>query len=250
MDARPRVCNQPGSFDTESDEKPRFFFLHVMKTGGSTLRWQIYNHFPRGRVYPDPSHDQPLFRANTDVPYLREQAAARSEEICGYTGHFPFAAIDLIAQDLVSFTIVRDPVERTISYLKQARRYLPQFRGASLEDVYEDPVQFVCFIQNHQSKIFSMTAQDGVSGILDHVEVDQARLTFAKSNLDRVDLVGVHERYDEFHRRLRSLTGWELQPVPPQRVSERTDVPPSLRRRIERDNAADLAFYEYARERF
>jgi hypothetical protein len=81
------------------------------------------------------------------------------------------------------------------------------------------------------------------------LEVDERRLALAKDNLDHVDMVGVVERYDQFLRAVEARFGWSGDPSTRLRVGARGDVPDALRRKIEKDNEADLDFYEYASRR-
>jgi len=223
-----------------------FFFVHVMKTGGATLRQHIYANFQPGDVYPVPKRDD-MDRAWL-VDYLLALSPERRAAIRGYTGHFPFVASELLGIDLVTLTIVRDPVERTISYLKHCKRYHEHHRELDLEEIYHDEFEFPCFIHNHQAKIFSMTAEDRLESYMDVIDVDDQRLEIAKENLEKVDVIGLQESYDEFLDLLRQRFGWRFDRGRNRRVGrEQWEVAPDFRRRIVEDNAADMAFYEHAK---
>ena len=101
----------------------------------------------------------------------------------GYMGHYPYVASQLLGVEPVTFTIVRDPVERTISYLKHCKRYHDQHRELSLEEIYGDPFYFPCFIHNHETKIFAMTDEDRLESYMDVIDIDDRRLAIAKENL-------------------------------------------------------------------
>jgi hypothetical protein len=224
----------------------RFFFVHIMKTGGATLRQHVYANFRDGEVYPVPKLDN-MDRAWL-VDCLLSLPAERRAVTRAYTGHFPFVVSQLLGIDVVTLTIVRDPVERTISYLKHCKRYHKQHRKLSLEEIYQDDFHFQCFIHNHQAKIFSMTTDDPLESYMDVIDVDDWRLEVAKENLDKVDVLGIHERYGEFLDVLRQRFGWRFDQVPNRRVGrEQWEAPSALRRRIADDNAADMAFYEHAK---
>ena len=62
----------------------------------------------------------------------------RRATIRGYMGHYPYVASQLLGEDPVTLTILRDPVERTISYLKHCKRYHDHHRELSLEEIYRD----------------------------------------------------------------------------------------------------------------
>jgi Sulfotransferase family len=227
------------------DDCNRFFFVHVMKTGGATFRQHIYANFGEGEVYPVPKRDD-MDRAWL-VDYLLGLPAERRTAIRAYTGHFPFVVSELLNVELITFTILRDPVTRVISYLKHAKRYHPQHRHASLEEIYADPFWFPCMMHNHQAKIFSMTADDRLESYMDVIDVDDRRLEIAKANLEKVDVLGLTERYGEFLAALSERFGWRFDTISNRRVArEDWDISPALRRRIVEDNAADRAFYEFA----
>jgi hypothetical protein len=84
---------------------------------------------------------------------------------------------------------------------------------------------------------------------MDVVEIDDERRRIAEANLERVDLVGLHERYDDFLGEIVRRFGWEIKQRATWLASEDDpNVSTSFRRRIADDNAQDLAFYEFARD--
>jgi hypothetical protein len=228
-------------------EEERPFFIHIMKTGGTTFLYNLMAQYGPGEMYPDPALDRDTFAAYTELRYLLSLPEERTATIRAYSGHFPYVATQLLPGPFVTLTVLRDPIERTISYLKQCRD-LERFHEASLEQIYEDPWQFAIAIENYQTKVFAMTREDGFGSIMDGLTIDEGRLSIAKENLRAIDILGLNDRYDEFLAEVTCRFGWSTLPSPNRRVSEPTDVPVSLRRRIAEDNAYDLEFYEYARD--
>lgn len=146
----------------------RFLFIHVMKTGGSSFADLVRNNFPPQARYPDvvltPDSDWARrFEAYTFPRRIVDDVNARSERLRMVRGHFPYAVRSLLEADYEAMTILRHPVERTVSYLKHCRMYHAEHRELSFEAVYEQPWFFESFMHNYQTKIFSMTPQECLS---------------------------------------------------------------------------------------
>ena len=227
----------------------RFFFVHVMKTGGSSFRRHIERNFTEpGAVYPCRELDGNPAEAAMFIDRLLMLSPERRSAVRAYTGHFPFVVADLLDPRLVTLTLLRDPVERTISYLKDCSRG-PTHHDRPLEAIYDDEFVFHLLVHNHQTKIFAMTPDDRLESYLDFIEIDDARAGIAKANLERVGVLGVQERYDTFLGEVGRRFGWDIRERPHWRVSRETcDVSHAFRQRIAADNRADIALYEYACE--
>ncbi len=231
-----------------------FFFVHVMKTAGTTFVRQLHQQFPAESIYPSRGIDwtSPTdVEAYINIPRLLSLSAVRTSQVRMYTGHFPYMVCDLIDPDLVTLTVLRDPVDRTISVLKQFKRREARFRDASLESIYEDRPIFRFFVENHQTKVFSLVPQDNEVAINCGLTIDDGRYARAQANLSRVDVIGFTESYDAFIAELRARFGWWPTGVD---LSERAnvssedwDVEPAFRERIAADNAYDVQLYDYAK---
>jgi hypothetical protein len=225
------------------------FFVHVMKTGGTTFVQHIEANFRPDEVYPGEERGTDRRRAYFMIDELRALPAERRRAIKAYVGHFPFVASTFIEPNPVTFTILREPVDRAVSVLRHGKRHQERLRHLSLEEIYDDDYNFRMQIQNYPAKLFAMTRDDKLESHFDVIDVDDDRLRVAQSNLERVEVIGLHDHYDEFVDAMQHRFGWHCEPVPDLLVTtEDWDVSPAFRRRIASDNAADLAFYEYARQ--
>jgi hypothetical protein len=264
-------------------DSPVFLFVHVMKTGGTSLVFQLLEEFPGKELYPSASVDR---RHPTDaesygsIPDLVALTPERRAAIRMYAGHFPYMARELIGGELTTLTLLREPVARTISLLKHFKRLYERYSELSLDEIYEDPFVFRHFIENHQTKVFSVAIDDrpktiagtvsyreirayltgspadpdpaAASATPDTITIDAGRLARAKSNLALVDVIGVNDRFQSFVEALHVRFGWWPAGLAGEAranaSSEPWDASAALRARIARENRFDVELYEYANE--
>ena len=254
-----------------------------MKTGGTSLVLHLLREFPDEEMYPSAALDR---RHPTDAePYasisdLVALSPERRAKIRFYAGHFPFVARDVIGPDVRTLTLVRDPIDRTISILKHFKRRYERFRAVPLDDVYADPFVYRYFIENYQTKVFAVTAEEGPNAFVSSLSFQEVRdglerppgqfdggsaaratdsraltvdndgLERAMVNLAQVDAIGTDERFRDFVEELRRRFGWwtaGAKDFPRANTSSEPWVATAaLRERIARDNAIDLEFFRYA----
>lgn len=227
-----------------SELPPALFFIHVMKTAGGTFRLHLLERYGRDGVFPVRQSEGPMFY--TLLGRLRELPAERHRRLRAYSGHWPYCATSLVDRELTTLTVLRDPVDRIVSYLRNCRRTHPEVQGKPLEEIYEHPFLNPCFIQDHQAKVFAMVDDDEPESVMDVVEIDDKRLEIAKEQLAQVDIIGTQERFDEFLSDVSRRLGWDDAAIDDTHRGSGPDASASLRRRIRDDNQADLEFYEYA----
>jgi hypothetical protein len=228
----------------------KFFFVHLQKTAGTTLFRRLKTHFGAEAVYPMP-HYQGDVAATLDVPLLVSRFAEHRDEIRLVTGHFPLCTTELLDADFMTFTLLREPVERTLSFLRHQRQVDPKFADSPLEDIYAQPLLRDGLVRNHMVRMLSLTVDEMTDGALTQVVVDDARLERAQRNLvERIDVFGIQEEFEPFCDLLATQFGWQLGPAhvanntPPAAASE------ELKQQISADNAIDAELYRFAVERW
>jgi Sulfotransferase family len=228
----------------------RFFFVHMQKTGGVSLYMRIQRQFGEEAVYPARSDGDPVaVSPQIMLPVLLERWKERRDRIRVLTGHFPLSTTELLDADFRTFTILRDPVERTLSYLRHHRKTTPADAERPLEEIYEEQGNFKHFIEDHMVKMLSLRAEElRPTAMMTIVDLDPQRLETAKGALEGMDAFGLQEELEEFAQRLEALYGWELGPPVRENVTAPIEVPDSFRRRIAEDNRLDMELYEHARE--
>jgi hypothetical protein len=229
-------------------EPQRWFFVHLQKTGGTALFRRLRHQFGTAGVYPLPEY-QGTPAAVLDADLLAERFARHGDEIRVITGHFPLCTVDRLGVPFTTFTLLREPVERGLSFLRHQRKEEPQFRGATLEEIYEDPVCRDGLIRNHMVRMLSLSAGEMTDGALTPITVDEDRLAVAQEALERrIDVVGLQERFDAFCKALAMRFGWDLGKRQFANRTPPTSVSDELRERIAADNELDARLYRFARQ--
>jgi hypothetical protein len=237
------------------DERP-IFFIHIMKTAGTTFWRTLVLAFGGSEVYPPVTSGEERAGAEKvgnylDASMLLALDAERLASLRAICGHYPYAVTQLLPIDVARVTILRDPVERTISYLKNAQRHTPRLQGRSLREIYEDGFAFPFWIHNHQTKVFALRPDDldlttTPTPVMQPIDIDDDRLQTAMANLATVDVLGFVHRYDEFVTEASRRFGLPPIDVEPQRVSAPVQIDRQFREQIEEDNRYDRELYDWA----
>jgi Sulfotransferase family len=229
------------------EEPQRFFFVHMQKTAGTTLTRRLRNCFGETAMCPnDVERAGNPMRAAFDVEHLQAAFASRRDEIRVVTGHYPHCVSEMLGVPFTTFTVLRDPVERTLSVLRQARSKNPE---RSFEELYADPFRLHTLIVNHMVRMLSATPDDMPGGRVTYVDFGERHLENAKRTLaDRVDAFGLQEEFDRFCAELEGRYGWDLGPPQHALRTEPQAVTEELRERIARDSHLDVQLYAYAQE--
>lgn len=225
--------------------RPRkFFFVHLQKTAGTSLLLRLRNHFLEAEIYP--TNDERSIYTSFSVDLLVERFEERREKIQVVTGHFPLAAADRLGEDFTVFTVLRDPVERTLSFLRQQQAQDPSYHDAELDDVYDEPYRRGWLLTNHMVRMLGQNLEELLES---EMAPDDENLERSKRILaERVDCFGFQEEFEDFCAELTRRYGWDLGEPVRANTTEASTASDALRARIREDNAADVALYEFARD--
>jgi Sulfotransferase family len=227
-------------------EPQRYFFMHIPKTAGMTLYHRLIRHHG-DTLYPLPP-DRGKPEAAIDLDHFRASFRANPAQIRIIVGHFPLCLDELLGVQLTTFTLLRHPVERTLSFLRQRQQLDTRYQGASLEEVYADPYLLHGLIHNYMVKALTLTMAEAQPDVRTMVPYDDSRLERAKHNLEhRVEIFGVQEDFDDFCRRLSQRFDWDLgEPAVRANRTEPVEVAAQFRERVAHDNAHDVELYDFA----
>jgi hypothetical protein len=226
----------------------RFFVVHLQKTAGTSLRDRFRATFDPEAIYPNAS-DGPVGHSVVSVSHLLDRWAQRRSQLRVIAGHFPLSTVELLGADFVTLSVLRHPVDRTLSYLRHQRQLNVADRAGTLEDVYADPFRYHGLIRNHMTRMFAITAEEmrPGDGVLTNIADSPTLVERAKEGLVSLDSFGLQPRFDEFwddFSRNHSLVRGA--PLRSNQTEACVDVPPTLIERILEDNALDVELYDFA----
>ena len=119
---RGRRSGPDRSREPSMPEPRRFFIVHMQKSAGTSLRDRLRNQFPESAIYPNRTDGADKRVSVISLRHLLERWDARGDEIRLVAGHFPLATTEVLGAPFVTLTVLRPPVERTLSYLRHRAR--------------------------------------------------------------------------------------------------------------------------------
>jgi hypothetical protein len=219
-------------------------FLHVPKTAGTTLNRLIELEYPISQMY---SVDPVLFEWS--AAHLWKLPQARLGKMRMFKGHMLFGLHEVLPQPATYITVLRDPVERTLSAFYYMRSYkLHPFywklrrKNWTLEEYVERTTR-----DNVQCKI--------LAGAEYHGPCTPEILEKAKQHMDRhFSVVGLSERFEESLALMKLRFGWQLKSYSTFNVTrsrpKKGDLAQSTLDLILERNSFDVELYRLAVQRF
>jgi hypothetical protein len=211
-------------------EQDLFIFLHIPKTGGSTLNTIFKNQFTLNEIY-----DHELFQ-NTVIP-LDQLTDVQKSEITAFAGHHLYGVHKHFQKDYHYFTMLRHPVDRVLSLYSYLRNYpgYERLKDMTIEE----------FVRSEPE------AQNCQTVLLCGYPV-QYDISLAKERLASFDAVGITERFDESIYLLKSVYNWADIHYEKINITKtklrRSDVPKETIKLIEDHNKLDMELYLFAKE--
>lgn len=249
----PETMSQP----IDGEECQRYFFVHIQKTAGISLRQHLIANLGRDSIYP-PLTTGKNAKLDFLITYLSgalliSLPPEMQSQYRLFHGHMPFTVSRRLCfeRPLKTFVMLRDPVERTLSVLGQKKRHRPEYANSTLEEIYEDPKVYDGQILNHQAKVFAIPDDGGkeLLGGYSPYAVDEDGLERAKRNLETVDVIGLLHDMQGFLDNLGRTFGWTmLEENIRENVGSKREVSQSLLDRIVEENQIELEFYRHAVE--
>ncbi|MHC4139255.1 MAG: sulfotransferase family 2 domain-containing protein [Planctomycetota bacterium] len=223
------------------------FFLHIPKTAGRTLNNYL------AQIYDEDSRF--ISRGVVDLVRFTARKKEEVKDIQLVSGHFPFGYHKPLFTDYNYITLLREPVNRIMSFYYYTKRS-PQERDYQF--INDNDVGI-------EEYIFSCRTKENDNGMVRKMSGEGTRTAYGKCTEDMLkraienienhfSVVGLQERFCDTIKLLQRFFDWPSLPYESQNIAKSRPGKLSLPRKtiniIEEHNVLDMELYEYARKRF
>lgn len=213
---------------------PLTIYLHIPKTGGTTLSHILRKQYESNKIY---DHGY-LKGEKKDFNQLLEEEKKNIKAVCG---HFSYGVHQFFPQPSRYFTMLRDPVDRVIS----SYYFLKNFKGKGYELVKTMTLEQ--FVEKHPEAHNLQTLM--LSGLSLERNIEKA-----KDHLRKFPVIGITERFNESVFLIKKEFNW--QDIDYQRLNItknrllKQEISDTTIRLIERHNLLDIELYHLAQQLF
>ena len=97
----------------------RIAFLHIPKTAGQSIHHSLVNLFPKSKICPARTNEQ-----------LYKYSISDLKQYNLFSGHLDWSIVKLTGRFDYSFTVLRDPLDRILSFYFYLRKEAERLKGA------------------------------------------------------------------------------------------------------------------------
>jgi len=227
-------------------------FLHIPKTGGTTLHHILERCYPKDQIcnFKSPNH-------RSEIEKFKRLAPGKREAYRLIKGHLSFGLHRHVPGRSTYITFLREPIARTLSFYYYARSRPDHYLYPLLKD---DHASLKRLLKQHTAttrELFnlqtSMIAGDKWAD--PERPADRAALEQAKQNLrNHFQVAGLTEDFDLSLGLLSRSFGWKVRFYTKKNVTRRKSRVETLdgetQTLLRNANALDLELYQFARELF
>jgi hypothetical protein len=219
--------------------------LHIPKTAGTTLAGLMRFHYgPRFRGAANALKDPAAAEA-------RLAAIGGRSKFRATAGHVTAGMVDAALPDASVVTILRDPVERTLSHydflVRPSGRRRKQAGVGLTPPGLQPPPPDLSLADALGSYVLDNLQTRMLCGIVSpYDELPGDALERAKANLGRFAFVGTTERFDELLTLMNRELGWPATAYRAARTNTRPAPDEEARRLAAEHNALDAELHAYA----
>jgi len=240
-----------------NDDAPTLIFLHIPKTAGTTLRSVVRRQFLPAHIHA--VDDDNWVVANTRLSTLADE---QRRTLRCVIGHFPYGVHAYLPRPARYVTMLRDPVEWSLSFYSVISGGKVNMHIPILRKVAQEGIELRDFPRFLIDNGLTDPQTRAIGGFVDvarmappYPPLPPNALHHAKDNLNRdFSVVGLVEKFDESLVLLKTILNWSnvhyrWQNATDKRV-RREDVPDALIDEIKGCHPRDVKLYETAASRF
>ena len=260
----------PNSLECKLKDDDIVYYLHIPKTAGTSFIATLDSFFDYNSIYQEKVWHELLKKPHNDLGKYKL-----------IRGHFGYNILPLLHKKPIYLTMLRDPIERTISQYEHIRRdrfgnnwvsknFLAH--NEMLEDLIKNEnkrkrlgnsqtryigldCDVLSFTKSMDNKSLGNFRFDENLPIFQTNTSDEMMLDTAKKRLEDFEFFGITENFDESMFLLFYTFGWKpIKSMWKLNVSaprpHRKNLPDTIIKQIESWNRLDIEFYNFAKKIF
>ena len=214
-------------------EDKLIIFMHIPKTGGTTLNHIFTKLYSRNELYDH----VPIEKMEEHFNQLTQQ---ERETIKAISGHHFYGVHEFTDKPYIYFTMLREPVERVISLYYFLKDYPGYYKEKMKDMSFEEYIEWDPQAKNGQ------TLQ--ICGTHLHSEISIEK---AKERLNDFEVVGITEMFNESLSLLERRFGWSNIEYEKKNITKSRpklqDIPEEIIKKIKINNQLDIELYEFVK---
>lgn len=227
-------------------------FLHIPKTAGSSLSHVIHRQFNQESIF----FIRDLIPKQSFEKWNALTSEGKNKYLC-ISGHVPFGLHEYNNRNVVYTSMLRDPLERIISFyyyiLRDKKHYLHKTilskNMSLLEFVDSELTSELC---NDQTRYISGVSK--WSGKTDGIKVDESIFRMAIDNIEEFfPVVGLTEMFDESLLLMKDVFSWNYVYYSRKKVAvsrpKIINIESQIVEIVKARNQFDFLLYDYAKQR-